>query len=71
MINKNTNSVDYIIVRAEIESVKIIIKKKDDIVEETLEKGEVFILRLLEDIESFKIKGRARIVSKLDQVISE
>ena len=54
----------YIIIRAEVDNVKVITKKTNN--EEALEilnKGEVIIV-------NFKVQGRARIVSNLDQVIS-
>ncbi|AME09361.1 transcription attenuation protein MtrB family protein [Gemella bergeri ATCC 700627] len=63
---------DYIIIRAEVDNVKVITKKINN--EESLEilnKGEVIILNIFDNIKNFKIKGRARIVSTLDQVISE
>ncbi|MBF0710211.1 MULTISPECIES: trp RNA-binding attenuation protein MtrB [unclassified Gemella] len=63
---------NYIIIRAEEKQVKIITKKKSN--EENLEildKGQVLILNLHDNIINFKIIGKARIVSKLDPVISE
>ena len=61
----------YIIIRAEVDNVKVITKKTNN--EEALEilnKGEVIILNVFDNIVNLKVKGRARIVSKLDQVIS-
>ena len=57
----------YIIIRAEVDNVKVITKKTNN--EEALEilnQGEVIILNVV----NFKVQGRARIVSNLDQVIS-
>lgn len=65
------NEINYIIIRAEENEVKVIIKKINN--EESLEilnQGEVIILKLDEKIFNYKILGKARIVSKLDQVIS-
>lgn len=65
------NEINYIIIRAEENEVKVIIKKINN--EESLEiinQGEVIILKLDEKISNYKILGKARIVSKLDQVIS-
>ena len=62
----------YIIIRAEVDNVKVITKKTNN--EEALEilnKGEVIILNIFDNIVNFKVQGRARIVSNLDQVISE
>ena len=61
----------YIIIRAEVDNVKVITKKTNN--EEALEilnKGEVIILNVFDNIVNFKVQGRARIVSNLDQVIS-
>ncbi|MGX7111224.1 trp RNA-binding attenuation protein MtrB [Gemella cuniculi] len=64
--------VDYIIIRAEVDNVKVITKKlNNEEVLEILNKGEVIILNIFENIVNFKVQGRARIVSNLDQVISE
>lgn len=63
---------DYIIIKAEENNVKVITKKINN--EENLEiinQGEVLILKLCDEISNFKISGRARVVSKLDQVIAE
>ena len=63
---------DYIIIRAEKDDVKVITKKNNN--EENLEilqKGEVLILNVFDNITSFKVIGRARIVSNLDQVIAD
>ncbi|MBF0716010.1 trp RNA-binding attenuation protein MtrB [Gemelliphila palaticanis] len=63
--------VNYIIIKAEENNVKIVLTKSNN--EENIEllsQGEVLILNLKENIISFKIIGKARIVSKLDQVIS-
>ena len=66
------NKVEYIIIRAEVDNVKVITKKtNNEEVLEILNKGEVLILNIFENIVNFKIIGRARIVSNLDQVISE
>ena len=62
----------YIIIRAEVDNVRVITKKTNN--EEALEilnKGEVIILNIFDNIVNFKVQGRARIVSNLDQVISE
>ena len=62
----------YIIIRAEVDNVKVITKKTNN--EEALEilnKVEVIILNIFDNIVNFKVQGRARIVSNLDQVISE
>ncbi|MDO4814124.1 MAG: trp RNA-binding attenuation protein MtrB [Gemella sp.] len=65
-------NMNYIIIRAESEQVKIISKKKNnEEMLEILEKGNVLVLNMHEDILNFKVIGRARIVSKLDPVISE
>lgn len=67
MIDKN-----YIIIKSEEDDVKVITNKSNhDSILEILKSGEVLILNLNEDIVNFKVKGRARIVSKLDQVMSE
>lgn len=61
---------DYIIIRAEKDDVKVITKKINN--EESLEilkQGEVLILNMFDNIVNFKVIGRARIVSNLDQVI--
>lgn len=63
--------VNFIIIKAEENNVKIVLTKNNN--EENIEllsQGEVLILNLKENIISFKIIGKARIVSKLDQVIS-
>lgn len=63
--------VNYIIIKAEENNVKIVLTKNNN--EENIEllsQGEVLILNLKENIISFKIIGKSRIVSKLDQVIS-
>ena len=62
----------YIIIRAEVDNVKVITKKTNN--EEALEilnKGEVIILNIFDNIVNFKVQERARIVTNLDQVISE
>ena len=62
----------YIIIRAEVDNVRVITKKTNN--EEALEilnKGEVIILNIFDNIVNFKVQGRERIVSNLDQVISE
>ena len=62
----------YIIIRAEVDNVRVITKKTNN--EEALEilnKGEVIILNIFDNIVNFKVQGRTRIVSNLDQVISE
>ena len=62
----------YIIIRAEVDNVRVITKKTNN--EEALEilnKGEVIILNIFDNIVNFKVQGRARIVLNLDQVISE
>ena len=61
----------YIIIRAEVDNVKVITKKTNN--EEALEilnQGEVIILNVFDNIVNFKVQGRARIVSNIDQVIS-
>lgn len=63
--------VNYIIIKSEENNVKITLTKNNN--EESIElltQGEVLILNLKDNIVSFKILGKARIVSKLDQVIS-
>ena len=63
---------DYVIIKAEKDEVRVITKKINN--EENLEilkKGEVLILNMFDNITSFKIIGRARIVSNLDQVIAD
>ena len=52
----------YIIIRAEVDNVKVITKKTNN--EEALEilnKGEVIILNVFDNIVNFKVQGRARI----------
>ena len=62
----------YIIIRAEVDNVKVITKKtNNEEVLEILNKWEVIILNIFDNIVNFKAQGRARIVSNLDQVISE
>ena len=53
----------YIIIRAEVDNV-------NEEALEILNKGEVIILNVFDNIVNFKVQGRARIVSNLDQVIS-
>ena len=50
----------YIIIRAEVDNVKVITKKTNN--EEALEilnKGEVIILNMFDNIVNFKVQGRA------------
>lgn len=64
--------INYIIVRAEENNVKIITKKNNN--EENLDIiniGEVLIININDNIINFKIVGKARIISKLDPIISE
>ncbi|MBF0713267.1 trp RNA-binding attenuation protein MtrB [Gemella sp. GH3] len=63
--------INYIIIRAEKDNVKVITKKNNN--EESLEilnKGEVIILNLKDNIVNYKVVGSAVIVSKLNQVVS-
>ena len=63
---------EYVIIKAEKDEVRVITKKinnEEDL--EILKKGEVLILNMFDNITSFKVIGRARIVSNLDQVISD
>ncbi len=64
--------INYIIIRAEENNVKIITKKNNN--EENLDIiniGEVLIININDNIINFKIVGKARIISKLDPIISE
>ena len=61
--------ISYIIIRAEVDNVTK--KTNNEEVLEILNKGEVIILNVFDNIVNFKVKGRARIVSNLDQVVSE
>lgn len=64
-------NLDYIIIKAEEDNVKIVTKKSNnEEILEILNIGEVIVLNTKENIINFKIIGKARIVSKLDQVIS-
>lgn len=63
--------INYLIIRAEKDNVKVITKKNNN--EESLEilnKGEVIILNLNDNIINYKVVGSAVIISKLNQVIS-
>ncbi len=63
-------SVTYIIIRAEENDVKVVTSKNNDETLEILQQGEVLILNLQENITNYKVKGKATIVSELNQVIS-
>ncbi|MBU0278490.1 MULTISPECIES: trp RNA-binding attenuation protein MtrB [unclassified Gemella] len=63
---------NYIIIRAEENNVKVITKKvNNEEILEIINKGEVLLLNLQENIVNFKISGKARIISNLDPIISD
>ena len=57
--------ISYIIIRAEVDNVKVITKKtNNEEVLEILNKGEVIILNVFDNIVNFKVKGRIKKIAE-------